>query len=154
MSRKTAPESGRQPLRITDVSNSTQGDCSMSTTHYTPEHEWLRTEADGTVTVGITDYAQGHLGDLVFVQLPEVGATLGKGDEAAVIESVKTAGEINMPTAGTIVEVNTSLADEPGKVNEDAMGAGWFFKVKLENAGELDGLMDDAAYAAYIKDLD
>lgn len=126
----------------------------MSTTHYTPEHEWLRTEADGTVTVGITDYAQGHLGDLVFVQLPEVGATLGKGDEAAVIESVKTAGEINMPTAGTIVEVNTLLVDEPGKVNEDAMGAGWFFKMKVENAGELGGLMDDTAYAAYIKDLD
>ncbi len=126
----------------------------MSTTRYTQEHEWLRTEADGLVTVGITDYAQGHLGDLVFVQLPAVGATLDKGEEAAVIESVKTAGEINMPTSGAIVEVNALLNDEPGKVNEDPMGAGWFFKMKIENAAELNGLMDDAGYAAYIKDLD
>jgi glycine cleavage system H protein len=131
-----------------------EGDRSMSTTRYTQEHEWLRTEADGLVTVGITDYAQGHLGDLVFVQLPEVGATLAKGDEAAVIESVKTAGEINMPTAGAIVEVNALLHDEPGKVNEDPLGAGWFFKMKVENAAELNSLMDEAGYAAYIKDLD
>ncbi len=122
------------------------------TTRYTKEHEWLRSEADGSVTVGITDYAQGHLGDIVFVQLPEVGATLAKGEEAAVIESVKTAGEINMAVDGSVTEVNGALADEPAKVNEDAMGAGWFFKIKTSES--LDGFMDEAAYNAYIKDLD
>jgi glycine cleavage system H protein len=126
----------------------------MSTTRYTPEHEWLRIEADGLVTVGITDFAQGHLGDLVYVQLPEVGAALDKGAEAAVIESVKTAGEIMMPTAGTIVEVNALLADEPGKVNEEPLGAGWFFKMKVQNTDELNALMDEAAYTAFIADLD
>jgi glycine cleavage system H protein len=126
----------------------------MSTTRYTKEHEWLRIEADGIVTVGITDFAQGHLGDVVFVQLPEVGAELAKGDEAAVIESVKTAGEINMPSAGTVLEVNAILADEPGKVNEEPMGGGWFFKMKVGQVDELDTLMDEAAYAAYIADLD
>ena len=124
------------------------------TTRYTKEHEWLRSEADGTVTVGITDYAQEHLGDIVFVQLPEVGDSLSKGDEAAVIESVKTAGEISAALDGTVVEVNGALADEPAKVNEDPMGAGWFFKMKIENAAELNSLMDEAGYAAYIKDLD
>jgi glycine cleavage system H protein len=126
----------------------------MSTTRYTQEHEWLRIEADGLVTVGITDFAQGHLGDLVYIQLPEVGATLEKGAEAAVIESVKTAGEIMMPTTGTIVEVNSLLADEPGKVNEEPLGAGWFFKMKVEHADELNALMDEAAYTAFIADLD
>jgi glycine cleavage system H protein len=126
----------------------------MSTTKYTPEHEWLRAEADGIVTVGITDFAQGHLGDLVYIQLPEVGKAMSKGEEAAVIESVKTAGEILMPAAGTIVEVNAELADEPGKVNEDPMGAGWFFKMKADNPGELNGFMDEAAYQAYIADMD
>ncbi len=124
------------------------------TTRYTKEHEWLRSEADGSVTVGITDYAQGHLGDIVFVQLPEVGASLAKGEEAAVIESVKTAGEINMALDGTVTEVNGALADEPAKVNEDPMGAGWFFKAKVADASALDGFMDEAAYNAYIKDLD
>jgi glycine cleavage system H protein len=126
----------------------------MSTTRYTQEHEWLRIEADGLVTVGITDFAQGHLGDLVFIQLPAVGADLAKGEEAAVIESVKTAGEINMPTSGHVVEINALLADEPGKVNEDPMGAGWFFKAKIENIDEVNALMDEAAYTAYIADLD
>jgi len=126
----------------------------MTTTRYTPEHEWLRIEADGLVTVGITDFAQGHLGDLVYVQLPEVGAELGKGEEAAVIESVKTAGEINMPTAGTIVEVNALLADEPGKVNEEPLGGGWFFKMKVQHVDEVNALMDEAAYGAYIAGLD
>lgn len=126
----------------------------MTTTRYTQEHEWLRIEADGLVTVGITDFAQGHLGDLVYVQLPEVGAELGKGEEAAVIESVKTAGEINMPTAGTIIEVNALLADEPGKVNEEPLGGGWFFKMKVQNVDEINALMDEAAYTAYIADLD
>lgn len=126
----------------------------MSTIRYTQEHEWLRIEDDGLVTVGITDFAQSHLGDVVYVQLPEVGAELKKGDEAAVIESVKTAGEIAMPTAGAIVAVNLSLADEPGKVNEGPLAEGWFFKMKVQQVDELNALMDEAAYAHYIADLD
>lgn len=126
----------------------------MSTTKFTEEHEWLRIEGEGSVTVGITDFAQGHLGDLVFVQLPEVGKTYAKGDEAAVIESVKTAGEILMPADGVVLEVNAVLADEPGKVNEDPLGAGWFFKMKVDQPSALDGLMDEAAYTAYIAKLD
>ncbi|GAB2742402.1 glycine cleavage system protein GcvH [Kitasatospora kifunensis] len=123
----------------------------MSQVKYTVEHEWLRVEANGVVTVGITDFAQGHLGDIVFVQLPEVGAELAKGDEAAVIESVKAASEIMMPVAGTVIEINESLADESGMVNEDPLGAGWFFKMKVSDAAELNSLMDEAAYAAMIK---
>ncbi|MDH6108877.1 glycine cleavage system H protein [Kitasatospora sp. MAP12-15] len=123
----------------------------MSQVKYTVEHEWLRVEADGVVTVGITDFAQGHLGDIVFIQLPEVGAELAKGDEAAVIESVKAASEIMMPVAGTVTEINESLADEPGKINEDPMGAGWFFKMQVTDAAALNSLMDEAAYAAMIK---
>lgn len=123
----------------------------MGTTHYTQEHEWLRVEDDGSVTVGITDYAQDHLGDLVYIQLPEVGKEYAKGDEAAVIESVKTAGEILMPATGTVTQTNGTLADEPGKVNEDPMGDGWFFKFKP--AGEISGFMDEAGYKAYIESL-
>ncbi|PFH12478.1 glycine cleavage system H protein [Collimonas sp. PA-H2] len=123
----------------------------MSQVKYTVEHEWLRVEADGVVTVGITDFAQGHLGDLVFVQLPEVGAALAKGDEAAVIESVKAASEIMMPVAGTVTEINETLADAPEQINEDPLGAGWFFKMKVSDATELNSLMDEAAYAAMIK---
>ena len=123
----------------------------MSQVKYTVEHEWLRVEVDGVVTVGITDFAQGHLGDLVFVQLPEVGAELAKGDEAAVIESVKAASEVMMPVAGTVTEINESLADEPGQINEDPLGAGWFFKMKVSDPTELNSLMDESAYAAMIK---
>jgi len=123
----------------------------MSKTMYTQEHEWLRIEDDGLVTVGITDYAQDHLGDLVFVQLPDAGKEIAKGEEAAVIESVKAAGEIMMPAAGVVTEVNAALADEPGKVNEDAMGAGWFFKFKPAQASDLDGFMDEAAYKAFLE---
>lgn len=125
----------------------------MTKTVYTQEHEWLRIEDDGVVTVGITDYAQDHLGDLVYLQLPEPGKEIAKGEEAAVIESVKTAGEILMPAAGTVTEVNTALADEPGKVNEDPMGEGWFFKFKANDAGDLGGLMDEAGYRAYLDTL-
>lgn len=125
----------------------------MSKTVYTQEHEWLRVEDDGLVTVGITDYAQDHLGDIVFVQLPEVGKEFAKGEEAAVIESVKTAGEILMPAAGTVTEANGALADEPAKVNEDPLGAGWFFKFKASQPGELDGFMDEAGYKAYLDTL-
>ncbi|MDP3745196.1 MAG: glycine cleavage system protein GcvH [Methylotenera sp.] len=126
----------------------------MSIFRYTKEHEWLLIEDDGFVTIGITDFAQTQLGDLVYIQLPEIGKVLAKGDEAAVIESVKAASEIKMPVTGVVVEVNTILNDEPGKVNEDTMGTGWFFKLKMNDPGELDGLMDEPAYAAFIKDMD
>lgn len=125
----------------------------MSKTIFTQEHEWLRIEDDGLVTVGITDYAQDHLGDLVYVQLPESGKEFAKGEEAAVIESVKTAGEILMPAAGVVTEINPALADEPGKVNEDPMGAGWFFKFKPNQSGDLEGFLDEAGYNAYIETL-
>jgi glycine cleavage system H protein len=125
----------------------------MSKTVYTQEHEWLRIEDDGLVTVGITDYAQDHLGDIVYVQLPEAGKEIAKGEEASVIESVKTAGEILMIVGGTVAEINTTLADEPGKVNEDPMGAGWFFKFKPNQVSDLDGLLDEAGYKAYIDTL-
>lgn len=126
----------------------------MSKIRYTKEHEWLLIEDDGLVTIGITDFAQAQLGDLVYIQLPEIGKVLAKGDEAAVIESVKAASEIKVPVTGTVVEVNTILNDEPGKVNEDAMGTGWFFKLKMDDPGELVGLMDEPAYTAFIKDMD
>lgn len=125
----------------------------MSKIRYTQEHEWLL-EDDGLVTVGITDFAQAQLGDLVYIQLPEIAKAIAKGEEAAIIESVKAASEIKMPVTGVIIEVNAILNDEPGKVNEDPMGAGWFFKLKMNDPGELDGLMDESAYAAFVKDMD
>jgi glycine cleavage system H protein len=125
----------------------------MSKIRYTQEHEWLL-EDDGQVTVGITDFAQAQLGDLVYIQLPEIAKAIAKGQEAAIIESVKAASEIKMPVTGVIIEVNTILNDEPGKVNEDPMGAGWFFKLKMNDPGELDSFMDESAYAAFVKDMD
>lgn len=117
----------------------------MSMTKFTEDHEWLRIEGD-IATVGITDYAQNALGDIVFVQLPEVGAHFDAGDEAGVIESVKAAGELKMPAAGTVLEVNAALVDSPATVNEDPLGAGWFIRVKLDDPAALDGLLDQAAY--------
>lgn len=125
----------------------------MSKIRYTQEHEWLL-EDDGLVTVGITDFAQAQLGDLVYIQLPEIAKAIAKGQEAAIIESVKAASEIKMPVTGVIIEVNTILNDEPGKVNEDPMGTGWFFKLKMNDPGELDSFMDESAYAAFVKDMD
>jgi glycine cleavage system H protein len=125
----------------------------MTKTVFTQEHEWLRIEDEGVVTVGITDYAQDHLGDLVYLQLPEAGKEIAKGEEAAVIESVKTAGEILMPATGTVTEVNVTLTDEPGKVNTDPLGEGWFFKFKVSDAAELDSFMDEAGYHAYLDTL-
>ncbi len=122
----------------------------MSETRYTADHEWLRVEDDGSITVGITHHAQEQLGDLVFVQLPEVGRAYAKDAEAAVIESVKAAAEIKMPIAGTIVAVNSLLADEPGRVNEDPTGAGWFFRLTSPDPAPLAGLMDAAAYEALV----
>jgi len=121
----------------------------MATVRYTKDHEYVSVEGD-IGTVGITDYAQSQLGDVVFVELPEKGKTLAKGAEAAVVESVKAASEIYAPVSGTVVEVNTSLPDAPGTVNEDPQGRGWFVKIKLSDPSQLDQLMDEAAYKAMI----
>lgn len=119
----------------------------MSAMKYTAEHEWVRIEADDSVTVGITDYAQEQLGDIVFVQLPDVGRRLAKGEEAVVIESVKAAADIKMPIAGEVVAVNSKLTDAPETVNGDPLGEGWFLKVKPDDRAQLDELLDESAYA-------
>jgi glycine cleavage system H protein len=121
-------------------------------TRYTRDHEWIRLDGEVAI-VGITDYAQEQLGDIVFVELPEIGRTLDKGAEAAVVESVKAASEIFAPAAGEVIEVNATLADQPGSVNEDPEGAGWFMKLKLSDKTSLDGLMDGAAYKAYLETI-
>jgi glycine cleavage system H protein len=112
---------------------------------YTSDHEWV-VSANGVVTVGITDYAQQQLGDLVFVQLPAIGAQLAIGAVAAAVESVKAASDVLSPLSGTVVEVNSSLTADPGLVNSAPLGAGWLFRLKLSNAGELDLLLDESAY--------
>lgn len=119
---------------------------------FTKDHEWIRIEGD-VGTVGITDYAQGQLGDVVFVDLPDVGRKLEQGKDAAVVESVKAASEIYAPVSGQVTAVNAALKDEPGKVNAAPMGDGWFFKVKLSAKAELDKLMDQAAYDAFVAGL-
>ncbi|MBB3878382.1 MULTISPECIES: glycine cleavage system protein GcvH [Sphingomonas] len=120
--------------------------------YFTEDHEWI--DVDGDVgTVGISDYAQGALGDIVFVDVPEEGRELSKGDEAAVVESVKAASDVYAPVSGTVVEGNAQLADEPALVNSDPEGEGWFFKITLSDASELDGLMDETAYAAFVAKL-
>lgn len=116
---------------------------------YTDDHEWLKIEGD-IATVGITAHATEQLGDIVFVELPEAGAEFSKGDAAAVVESVKAASDVYMPLDGTIEAVNEALVDEPAKVNEDPTGAGWFFRIKLANVADADGLLDEAGYAALI----
>ena len=124
----------------------------MSDIRYTKEHEWVKVDGD-TATVGISPYAQEQLGDVVFVELPEVGKKVEKGKEMAVVESVKAASEVYAPISGEVAEVNNALTDAPATVNEDALGKGWFAKIKLANKGELDGLMDEAAYKAYVDGL-
>jgi len=124
----------------------------MAETRYTKDHEYIRIEGD-TGTVGISDYAQGQLGDVVFVELPEIGKALTKGGEAAVVESVKAASEVYAPVSGEVVEVNGELESAPGTVNEDPAGKGWFLKIKIADAAELDGLMNEAEYQNYVKTL-
>lgn len=124
----------------------------MAEVRFTSEHEWIRVE-DGIGTVGITDYAQHQLGDVVYVDLPDVGRLLDQGGEAAVVESVKAASEIYAPVSGEVVAVNQKLPDAPGEVNQDAEGSGWFFKVKISDTSELAKLMDEAAYAEFVKGL-
>ena len=121
----------------------------MSTIYYTEDHEWILVEGD-TGTCGISEFAQEQLGDIVYVELPEAGATVEQGDEIAVVESVKAASEIYAPVSGEVTESNDDLVDEPAKVNADAMGDGWFFKIRLSDAKELDDLLDEAAYKALI----
>jgi len=124
----------------------------MSDLRYTKEHEWILVEGD-TATVGITDYAQSQLGDIVFVEIPEEGKPVAKGGEAAVVESVKAASEVYAPASGTVMAGNGVLADTPDAVNSDPTGGGWFFKMTLSNPAELDDLMDQSAYDAYLKQL-
>jgi glycine cleavage system H protein len=124
----------------------------MSNVRYTKEHEWVKVDGD-VATVGISAYAQEQLGDVVFVELPDVGKKVEKGKEMAVVESVKAASEVYAPVGGEVVEVNKALGDAPATVNEDAMGKGWFAKLKLANKAELDGLMDEAAYQKYVEGL-
>jgi glycine cleavage system H protein len=118
----------------------------MSTTKYTADHEWVRIDSADAVTIGITHYAQEHLGDIVFVQLPEVGRRFKKGEEAVVIESVKAAADIKAPIAGEIVAVNETLADAPETVNSDPLGTGWFLKIKPDDPAQLADLLDEDAY--------
>lgn len=122
------------------------------TRYFTDEHEWI--DVDGSsATVGITDYAQSQLGDIVFVETPDAGKTLSKGGDAAVVESVKAASDVYAPVSGTVTEGNPALAEDPALVNSDPEGEGWFFKITLEDPSELDGLMDAAAYQAFVAGL-
>lgn len=122
------------------------------TIHYSKEHEWIRVDGD-VGTVGITDYAQGQLGDVVFVELPAVGRKVTKGGDAAVVESVKAASEVYAPVTGEVVEINGALEGEPALVNSDPAGAGWFMKIRLADRGELADLMDEAGYKAFVEGL-
>lgn len=120
----------------------------MTTTLYTSDHEWLAIDGD-VATVGITDYAQQQLGDVVFVELPKVGRSLKKAEAAAVVESVKAASDVYAPVTGEVLEANAELASEPALVNSDAQGKAWFFKIRIADKSELGGLMDEAAYKAH-----
>ena len=120
--------------------------------YFTKEHEWVRVDGD-TATVGISNHAQEALGDIVFAEVPEGGRQVSKGQEAAVVESVKAASDVYAPVSGEIIEGNAAVADDPSLINSDPEGEGWFFKLKLADQGELDGLMDEAAYRDWIKTL-
>lgn len=122
------------------------------TRYFSKDHEWIEVDGD-TGTVGITDYAQGQLGDITFVDLPGVGQALAGGDSVAVVDSVKAASDVYAPVSGSVTEANPALADEPELVNSDAEGAGWLFRLTLSDPGELDGLMDRAAYDAHVAGL-
>lgn len=120
--------------------------------YFTDEHEWIEVE-DDTATVGITDYAQEQLGDIVFVELPEVGTTLDKGGDAAVVESVKAASDVYSPITGEVTEINETLEEEPGLVNSSPEEDGWFFRMTIADQDEFDGLMDEAAYKEFVANL-
>ena len=120
--------------------------------HFTKDHEWIRVEGD-TATVGISNHAQEALGDIVFAEVPDAGRRLAKGQEAAVVESVKAASDVYAPVSGEVIEGNQAVADDPALINSDPEGEGWFFKLKLDNPGELAGLMDEGAYREWSKTL-
>ena len=120
--------------------------------YFTKEHEWVRVDGD-TATVGISNHAQEALGDIVFAEVPEGGRQVSKGQEAAVVESVKAASDVYAPVSGEIIEGNSAVADDPSLINSDPEGEGWFFKLKLADQGELDGLMDETAYREWIQTL-
>jgi glycine cleavage system H protein len=120
--------------------------------YFTKEHEWISVDGD-TATVGISNHAQEQLGDIVFAEVPEAGRRLTKGQEAAVVESVKAASDVYAPVSGQVTEGNAALADDPALINSDPEGEGWFFKLRLSNSGELDGLMDEAAYRDFVASL-
>ena len=124
----------------------------MSEVRYSQEHEWVKLEGD-TATIGITHYAQEQLGDVVFVELPEVGKKIEKGKELATVESVKAASEVYAPVSGEVVEVNNTLTETPATVNEDALGKGWFAKLKVLDKGQFAALMDEAAYKKFVEGL-
>ena len=124
----------------------------MASVKYSQEHEWISVEGD-LGTIGITPYAQEQLGDVVFVELPQAGRKVAKGEACAVVESVKAASDIYAPVSGEVSEANAALADAPGDVNAEPMGKGWFFRLRLSNKSELDGLMDEAAYNTFVKGL-
>ena len=125
----------------------------MSGLKYSEDHEWLRIDDDTTVTIGITDFAQEQLGDVVYVELPEEGKQVTKDEDIAVVESVKAASDIKSPVSGSVLEVNQQLGDDPEKVNTDPTGEGWFLKLKLDDPSEIDQLMDEEAYLSFIKNL-
>ena len=124
----------------------------MADLRYSEDHEWVRVEGDVAV-IGISDYAQDQLGDVVFVELPEPGRTVTQGEEAAVVESVKAASEVYSPVSGEVVEVNEPLADDPGLVNREPTGGGWFLKVRMSDPGEVEALLDEAAYRNFVSTL-
>lgn len=120
---------------------------------FTEDHEWLSLEDNGNITVGITDYAQEQLGDIVFIELPEVGTIFDADSEMAIVESVKAAGDVKVPIAGKIIEINARLVDEPELVNNDPMGDGWFVRIKPDNDDDISNLMDESEYKEYIESL-
>jgi len=141
----------RIPVDAAESSPVRKGQIRMSLVRFTRDHEWVRLDGDLAV-VGITDYAQSQLGDVVYVELPEIGRRVEKGKEAAVVESVKAASEVYAPVAGEVAEVHDALAADPAKVNADPMGEGWFLKLRLADPKELDGLLDEAAYQQFVEE--
>ena len=126
----------------------------MNTVKFTEDHEWIRVEENNEALVGITDYAQEQLGELVYIELPAEGAEVTQGEDCAVVESVKAAGDVRSPVSGTIVQINESLADSPETTNEDPMGEGWLYRIRLADDTELDSLMDESDYRAYLNSLE
>jgi glycine cleavage system H protein len=137
---------------IADLRTNPEEATEMSVLRFSKDHEWVRIEGDGAV-IGITDYAQAQLGDIVHLELPDVGTYVERGKAAATVESVKAANELDAPVSGKVTGVNAALTEDPAKVNADPMGEGWFFKLKLKDPSELDGLLDETAYQKFVGEL-